>query len=37
MSQPGQDAGRFILKRTGLWSWQLSALELPRSVLESDK
>lgn len=37
ISQPGQDAGRFILKRTGLWSWQLSALELPRSVLESDK
>jgi len=36
ISRPGQDAGRFILKRTGLWSWQLSALELPRSVLESD-
>ena len=37
ISQPGQDTGRFILKRTGLWSWQLSALELPRPLLESEK
>lgn len=37
ISQPGQDAGRFILKRTGLWSWQLSALELPASLLKADK
>jgi len=28
-----QDAGQFILKRNGLWSWQLSALEIPESVL----
>lgn len=33
ISKPGNDAGRFILKRTGLWSWQLAALELPASVL----
>ncbi|MDB5746511.1 MAG: hypothetical protein JWP72_1359 [Massilia sp.] len=32
ISKPGGDAGRFILKRTGLWSWQLAALELPDSV-----
>ncbi|MEW6372788.1 MAG: DUF2939 domain-containing protein [Pseudomonadota bacterium] len=37
VSQTGQDTGRFILKRTGLWSWQLSALELPGSLLEPGK
>lgn len=35
ISTSQQDAGRFILKRTGLWSWQLSALELPESVLDA--
>lgn len=34
ISRVGDD-GRFILKRTGLWSWQLTALELPKSVLDS--
>lgn len=33
IAKPGDDGGRFILKRTGLWSWQLAALELPESVL----
>jgi hypothetical protein len=32
VSKPGEDAGRFILKRTGLWSWQLTSLELPKAV-----
>jgi hypothetical protein len=32
ISKPGEDAGRFILKRTGLWSWQLTSLELPKTV-----
>lgn len=36
VSKPDDAAGRFILKRTGLWSWQLAALELPQSVLEAD-
>jgi len=35
ISTSQQDAGKFILKRTGLWSWQLSALELPESVLNT--
>lgn len=35
VSKRGEDTGRFILKRTGLWSWQLAALELPRSVLSA--
>lgn len=35
ISKPGDDAGRFILKRTGLWSWQLAALELPDAVLKA--
>jgi len=35
ISTPQQDAGKFILKRTGLWSWQLSALELPESTLNA--
>lgn len=35
ISTSQQDAGKFILKRTGLWSWQLSALELPESVLNA--
>jgi len=35
ISTSKQDAGRFILKRTGLWSWQLSALELPESTLNA--
>ena len=33
ISKPGDAAGRFILKRTGLWSWQLAALEFSPSVL----
>ena len=33
--QPGSDAGRFILKRTGLWSWQLAALEFPKAAIDS--
>jgi len=37
VSQRGQHTGRFILKRTGLWSWRLSALELPGSLLEPGK
>jgi hypothetical protein len=36
IAKPGDDAGRFILKRTGLWSWQLAALEFPPSVLAAD-
>ena len=32
ISKPGNDAGRFILKRTGLWSWQLAALEFPTTA-----
>jgi len=35
ISTSKQDAGTFILKRTGFWSWQLSALELPESVLDA--
>ena len=35
ISTSQQDAGKFILKRTGLWSWQLSALELPESTLNA--
>ena len=35
ISKPGNDAGRFILKRTGLWSWQLAALELPVALPHS--
>jgi hypothetical protein len=35
VSTSQQDAGKFILKRTGLWSWQLGALELPESVLDA--
>lgn len=33
--QPGSDTGRFILNRTGLWSWQLAALEFPTSAIDS--
>lgn len=33
VSRQGGDTGRFILKRTGLWSWQLAALEFPRAAL----
>ena len=36
ISTSQQDAGKFILKRTGLWSWQLSALELPESLLNAN-
>jgi hypothetical protein len=35
ISKPGEDAGRFILKRTGLWSWQLTSLELPRTLVNA--
>jgi hypothetical protein len=35
ISKPGEDAGRFILNRTGLWSWQLASLELPKAVLDA--
>lgn len=33
IAKPDTETGRFILKRTGLWSWQLAALEFPPSVL----
>lgn len=33
IEKPGEDAGRFILKRRGLWSWQLASLELPKTVI----
>lgn len=35
ISKPGGDTGRFILKRTGLWSWQLAALEFPKETSDS--
>jgi len=34
IAKPGEDAGRFILKRRGLWSWQLASLEFPKTVLQ---
>ncbi len=34
IAKPGEDTGRFILKRRGLWSWQLASLELPKTVLQ---
>ena len=37
ISKPGHDAGRFILKRTGLWGWQLAALEFPEAVPDSTR
>ena len=35
VSTSKQDAGHFILKRTGLWSWQLSAIELPEALFDA--
>jgi hypothetical protein len=32
VSGKGADAGSFIFKRHGMWSWKLSAIELPRNI-----
>jgi hypothetical protein len=32
-----QDVGSFIFKRQGLWSWKLSAVNLPESALRSQR
>lgn len=34
IAKPGEDAGRFILKRRGFWSWQLASLEAPKTILQ---
>jgi hypothetical protein len=33
---PGQESGHFIFRRHGLWSWKLSAVEMPIESLAAN-
>lgn len=36
VSKVGEDSGSFIFKRAGLWTWKLSAVDLPKEIFKKN-